>query len=92
MGLKDNIDFKTNDRVLIGNIENCPSTHSKYLNKIGTIRIMDGLTYNGITHIGVSFVLDEELHAAHYWECKENKIIPLKPHIAIFQPDNLRVV
>nr|WP_145401617.1 hypothetical protein [Paenibacillus xylanexedens] len=92
MGLKDNIDFERNDRVLIENTENCPSAYSKYLNKIGTISIIDDLTYNGVAHIGVSFVLDEELHAAHYRECKENKIIPLKPHITMFQPDNLRVV
>ncbi|MFE6075666.1 hypothetical protein ACFVQB_14435 [Paenibacillus sp. NPDC057886] len=92
MSQLDDVGFKRNNRVLIENTENCPPSHSKYLDKVGTVQILDNLTSNEATHIGVSFVLDEELHAAFYWECKQNNLMPLKPHVAIFQPENLRVV
>ncbi|WP_145413414.1 hypothetical protein [Paenibacillus xylanexedens] len=92
MGRLGNVDFKRNDKVLIENTENCLPSHSKYLDKVGTVQILDNLTSNDATHIGVSFVLDEELHAAYYWECKQNKIMPLKPRVVMFQLENLRVV
>lgn len=78
-----------NSRVMINNVENCSNTYRKYLDQIGTVRIVDDLSIKGTTSYGIAFINDESLHQDYYQECKINKMMPLKPHIVYFKEENL---
>ncbi|MMZ69237.1 hypothetical protein D1872_320330 [compost metagenome] len=76
---------------MIDNIKECPESHKKYLQKIGLVKVIDDITMDGVTIVGVIFLNDESLNNDYYLQCKKSNIIPMKPHMVKFYRHNLRI-